>query len=739
MIVIGLLWLVIVLTLLYYVSTRAQARKVYYCTTCKTVIPDGSPHCLKWSRVPCVFASLFVLAMTIVATRSASAQTNPCPSQGTNAAPTNLRVDIADGTTGKLFVSWQPPGTGSFTYNVCRSTDNSTWQLVTYCSGTAPTYNTSRGMPDNRLACRDDGGVLANTSTPLNPGTPYYYEVQACDSSGSNCGQFISTAGVNQNYNTPISCNCTPTPTMFSSMMPSMQNLTATFVTGVATSAVIGSMYAYPFPCPIGITCAGSANDVKEYYGYHNTGYYYGYPQTSTTQIPNRAALLVQLPGSGSFCGDSVLQKTARNLGFDTICVNYDNKNEQEVICSPSAQGNFQDPTDVANCFSAISQAKLDWTSYLPNNKNINCTSALNAYCGIDSQNVQFNKTGTNYYVASPYDSVKYRISTMLYWLWCNGTDRETATITTYWETYLLNSGVPITAGTACPDQTYSMAYTPNWSSIILAGWSQGGNMATFADYIYPVQRVVNLSAPLPATNVMVNGVTQPVAASYFADLPQPANFQSIYGLVSANDDVKGVNGTIHYSPPYSYSMAYSVLQTVWGVMGFNAANNDEEVELNCDVSSVSYSGYCINNSLPPLDCTSATRSHNFVNWGLAIDYLNPNGPKNGHADTLYPWNEEIYEYMLIDYTTSQLTAATPAFNPLPGTYSSAQSVTLSDTTIGAAIHCTTDGSTPTAGSPVCTTLQVSTTTTIQAIAVANGYNNSAVASGTYKIRRNRH
>jgi hypothetical protein len=79
-------------------------------------------------------------------------------------------------------------------------------------------------------------------------------------------------------------------------------------------------------------------------------------------------------------------------------------------------------------------------------------------------------------------------------------------------------------------------------------------------------------------------------------------------------------------------------------------------------------------------------------------------------------------------------TAATPTFSPSPGTYNSTQSVTLSDTTPGAVIHCTTDGSTPTSGSPVCTTVQVNTTTTIKAIAVASGYNNSAVASGTYTL-----
>jgi hypothetical protein len=88
-------------------------------------------------------------------------------------------------------------------------------------------------------------------------------------------------------------------------------------------------------------------------------------------------------------------------------------------------------------------------------------------------------------------------------------------------------------------------------------------------------------------------------------------------------------------------------------------------------------------------------------------------------------------------YTISLPTAATPTFSPAPGAYNPGQVVTLSDTTTGAVIHCTTDGSTPTASSPVCTTLTLNTTTTIKAIAVATGYNNGAVASGTYTIGAN--
>ncbi len=80
-------------------------------------------------------------------------------------------------------------------------------------------------------------------------------------------------------------------------------------------------------------------------------------------------------------------------------------------------------------------------------------------------------------------------------------------------------------------------------------------------------------------------------------------------------------------------------------------------------------------------------------------------------------------------------TAATPTFAPLPGSYSSAQSVTISDTTPGATINYTTDGSTPTTSSPVYAgPVYVGTSLTLKAIATAPGYSTSPVASGIYVI-----
>ncbi len=88
-------------------------------------------------------------------------------------------------------------------------------------------------------------------------------------------------------------------------------------------------------------------------------------------------------------------------------------------------------------------------------------------------------------------------------------------------------------------------------------------------------------------------------------------------------------------------------------------------------------------------------------------------------------------------YTINLPVAATPTFSPAPGTYTSAQMVSLSDATTGASIYYTTDGSTPTASSTLfspATPIAVSSTTTVKAIAIEAGYTNSAVASGTYTI-----
>ena len=73
----------------------------------------------------------------------------------------------------------------------------------------------------------------------------------------------------------------------------------------------------------------------------------------------------------------------------------------------------------------------------------------------------------------------------------------------------------------------------------------------------------------------------------------------------------------------------------------------------------------------------------------------------------------------------------------MPGSYSAAQNVTISTTTSGATIRYTMDGSTPTetAGTVYSSAVNISTNTTLQAIAYATGMADSPICSGVYTIQ----
>ena len=83
----------------------------------------------------------------------------------------------------------------------------------------------------------------------------------------------------------------------------------------------------------------------------------------------------------------------------------------------------------------------------------------------------------------------------------------------------------------------------------------------------------------------------------------------------------------------------------------------------------------------------------------------------------------------------TQTITAKPTFSLASGTYTSVQSVTISDATIGATIYYTLDGTTPTTKSAIYTqAIKVSSTTTLKAIALANGCTASAIATADFTI-----
>jgi len=88
------------------------------------------------------------------------------------------------------------------------------------------------------------------------------------------------------------------------------------------------------------------------------------------------------------------------------------------------------------------------------------------------------------------------------------------------------------------------------------------------------------------------------------------------------------------------------------------------------------------------------------------------------------------------DYTFQLPIVSSPVFTAAPGSFTAPVAVTLSSSTANASIRYTIDGTAPTktSGTVYTNPIEVSTTTTINAIAFETGFNDSQVISGTYTI-----
>src|SRR5258706_3641783 len=97
---------------------------------------------------------------------------------------------------------------------------------------------------------------------------------------------------------------------------------------------------------------------------------------------------------------------------------------------------------------------------------------------------------------------------------------------------------------------------------------------------------------------------------------------------------------------------------------------------------------------------------------------------------------QDILNWSYVSNSTGgQPTTATPIISPTTGTYTSPQTVTITDSTSGSSIFYTLDGTQPTTSSTQYTgSFTVSTTTTVKAIATATNLNQSAAATSAITI-----
>ena len=97
---------------------------------------------------------------------------------------------------------------------------------------------------------------------------------------------------------------------------------------------------------------------------------------------------------------------------------------------------------------------------------------------------------------------------------------------------------------------------------------------------------------------------------------------------------------------------------------------------------------------------------------------------------------QEILGWTYSTGATGPPPAATPVITPATGSFTSAQMVSMTDTTSGASIFYTLDGTQPTASStPYTVPFNVSSTTTVMAIATATNFSTSATATSVITIQ----
>jgi chitodextrinase len=165
----------------------------------------------------------------------------------------------------------------------------------------------------------------------------------------------------------------------------------------------------------------------------------------------------------------------------------------------------------------------------------------------------------------------------------------------------------------------------------------------------------------------------------------------------------------------------------------FNSAvsgNGDSVVRFN-GVVSVQRSGWMLFRPNPLVGCD--WQNDHFKGYIAEVIVCNQ-GLTDGER-------QAVNSYLTTKYAIGLQRAATPSFSPVPGIFTSTQSVSIGSTTTGASIAYTTDGSTPTESAGVVThgtlysgVVPVAATTTLKAIAFGSGFADSALGTGVFAI-----
>ena len=193
--------------------------------------------------------------------------------------------------------------------------------------------------------------------------------------------------------------------------------------------------------------------------------------------------------------------------------------------------------------------------------------------------------------------------------------------------------------------------------------------------------------------------------------------FSLVNGVLSANPTSVSNESADRYSPTPSVSANGTTDGIVWSLKTDNYSSNGRAILYAHDASNVTNLLY------------SSESNVSRDNPGNSVKFIVPT-VVNGKV---YVGTEsQLSVYGLLNGATQ---AATPSISPASELFNSSLQVTITDSTTGATIYYTTDGSTPTTASTSYTApFSVATTTTVNAIAAGTGLLASPVASATYTL-----